>query len=106
AAPSFFPVEFSYAGEAKAEDGSADVIEVKGPNGFTARLFLDQKTHQPLMLSYRGVAPRMVVNRMTAPAGRRPEEIEKAAKESQTQVLASKPPEVEMQVRFSDYRNV
>jgi len=108
-----FPLEFSYAGEAKAEDGAADVLDVKGPNGFAAQLFLDQKTHQPLMLGYRGVAPRMVMNRTTTQGGRSPEEVEKAIKEAQAKAKeghaeapAQRPPEVEMQVRFSDYRNI
>jgi hypothetical protein len=108
--PSSFSVEFSYAGQAKAEDGTADVVEVKGPHGFAARLFLDQKTHLPLMLSYRGVAPRIITHQRTAGAGQGQQEIEKAAKEAQAkaeaEVAASRPPEVEVQVRFSDYRIV
>ncbi len=56
-------VQFTDGGQAEAPDGRADVIEAKGAAGdpFAARLFLDTTTHGPLMLSYRGVAPRMVV---------------------------------------------
>jgi hypothetical protein len=50
--PSSFPVEYSFAGEAESPDGKADVLDVKGPGGFAIRLFLDQKTHRPLMLTY------------------------------------------------------
>jgi hypothetical protein len=55
------PLEYTYGGEAEADDGKADVLDAKGPGGFAARLFFDKKTHRPLMLSYRGAAPRMVV---------------------------------------------
>jgi len=61
AAPSSVPVEFTSAGEAESPDGKADVIDLKGPNNFAARLFLDASSHRPLMLMYRGIAPRVVV---------------------------------------------
>jgi len=61
AAPPSFPVEFTSAGQAESPDGKADVLDVKGANGFAARLFLDAASHRPLMLTYRGVSPRMVV---------------------------------------------
>ncbi len=51
--PASLPVDFTYAGEAKAEGKTADVLDAKGPNRFTARLFIDQQTHQLLMLSYK-----------------------------------------------------
>lgn len=59
--PASMPLEFSFAGEAEADADKADVIDAKGPGSFAARLFLDRKTHRPLMLSYRGVAPRIVM---------------------------------------------
>jgi hypothetical protein len=59
--PSATPLDYTYGGEAEAEDGKADVVDAKGPGSFAARLFFDKKTHRPLMLSYRGAAPRMVV---------------------------------------------
>jgi len=59
--PSAVPLEYTYGGEAEAEDGKADVVDAKGPGSFAARLFFDKKTHRPLMLSYRGAAPRMIV---------------------------------------------
>jgi hypothetical protein len=63
-APASMPIEFTYAGEAEAPDGKADVIDVKGPGTFAARLFLDKEGHKPLMLTYRGVAPRIFVQRL------------------------------------------
>lgn len=58
-APPSFPVEFSYVGEAVAEDGQAEVLDLKGPQGFSLRLFLDKKTHRPLMVSYKGAARKI-----------------------------------------------
>lgn len=59
-----FPVEFVYAGQAEARDGKADILDVKGPDGFTARLFVDGKTHLPLMLTWMDKEPltMMVTN--------------------------------------------
>jgi hypothetical protein len=57
-----FPLEFTYGGEAEAPDGKAHVIDVKGPDGFVARLFVDMKTHLPLMLSWMDKEPmRMTI---------------------------------------------
>lgn len=65
-APSTMPLEFTYGGEAESSDGRADVIDVTGPGSFAAKLFLDQATHRPLMLAYRGVAPRMMMQTQRA----------------------------------------
>ena len=42
-------------GQAEAPQGKADVLEVKGPEGsnFTARLFINSQSHQPIMLSWQ-----------------------------------------------------
>ena len=101
--PSSFPVEFSYAGEAEAPEGKADVLDVKGPGGFAARLFLDQKTHRPLMLTFNGIKPRIVTERTPA-VHKSPEEMEKRAKEMEPEM--SKQPVVEFRIHFSDYREV
>jgi hypothetical protein len=52
-----FPVEFTYGGEAEAADGKAHVIDVKGAEDFTARLFVDTKSNLPLMLSWMALEP-------------------------------------------------
>jgi hypothetical protein len=52
-----FPLEFSAAGQAEAPDGKADVIDVKGENGFVAKLFADSRTHLPLMLTWMAREP-------------------------------------------------
>lgn len=52
-APSTFPVEWSSAGKADVNGNRADVLNVKGPHDFAARLYLDEQSHLPLMLSYQ-----------------------------------------------------
>jgi hypothetical protein len=101
--PASFPVEFSFAGEAESPDGKANVLDVKGPEGFAARLFLDQKTHLPLMLTYLGKKPR-VMTRTVEGAPRHPEEMQKRLKEMEAE--AASEPEVEFRIYFSDYREV
>ncbi|PYT02736.1 MAG: hypothetical protein DMF60_20505 [Acidobacteria bacterium] len=97
--PSSFPMEYSYAGDAEAPDGKADVVDAKGPAGFAARLFLDKKTHRPLMLSYRGLVGR--VSTMRASGDR--SDIDKLVKEAQANAVKQ---EAEIQLHFSDYRVV
>jgi hypothetical protein len=107
AAPPSFPVEFSYVGEAEAEDGRADVLDVKGADGFAARLFLDKQSHRPLMLGYRTRQPRIgVMTRRIEGATR--EDAEKAAHEAEkkSQAQQQEAKEVEVQVYFSEYRSV
>lgn len=57
---SSFAVTYGYAGQAESPDGKADVIEVKGPDDFAARLFVDAESHQPLLLTYMAPEPRMM----------------------------------------------
>src|SRR6185369_4197647 len=52
-----YPMTFAYAGQAEAPDGKADVIEVKGEGDFAAKLYVDAKTHLPLMLSWMAKEP-------------------------------------------------
>ena len=56
-----FAVTYGYAGQAESPDGKADVIEVKGPDDFRARLLLDADSHQPLMLTYLAPEPRVMM---------------------------------------------
>lgn len=111
-----FAVTYSYAGSAESPDGKADAIDVKGPDGFAARLFIDVETHLPLMLTYTAPEAR-VITRMAAPGARpggtktrtpadlTPEERERIEKERQA--LEAEPPKmVEYRLFFSDYRDV
>lgn len=61
ASPASLPLEFTSGGEAESDEGKADLVDAKGAGNFAARIFLDQKTHRPLMLMYRGVAPRVMI---------------------------------------------
>ena len=67
ASPASLPLEFSAGGEAESDEGKADVIDAKGAGNFAARLLLDQKSHRPLMLMYRGVAPRVMMQTVQGP---------------------------------------
>jgi hypothetical protein len=52
--------QYTYAGEAESPDGKAYVIDVKNADGFAARLFIDENTQLPLMVTYQGPQPRIV----------------------------------------------
>lgn len=49
---SAFPVTYAYVGQAEAPQGKADVIDVKGPANFAARLFIAADTGLPIMISW------------------------------------------------------
>ncbi len=108
-APAEQQIAWTYAGEAQADDGHADVLDCKGANGFNARLFLDQGTHRPLMLTYRSNEPvmRMMMRTGPPPAGGGGGSTKVETKDVQ---VANMPPpemkETETEVRFGDYRAV
>lgn len=101
--PPSVPIELTYVGEAEAPEGKAEVIDLVGPNNFSVRLFLDQKTSRPLMMTYQGRAPRFEVRTMTQTGGHR-EEMEKRAEEEASKAAAA--PQVEFQLSLDDYRPV
>jgi hypothetical protein len=47
-----FPISFTYAGQAETPNGLADVLDGKGPEGIALKLFLDEKTHRPMKVTY------------------------------------------------------
>jgi len=93
--PAAFPLEFSYGGEIKNDHGNVEAIDISGPEDFAARLFVDQATARPAMLSY-GELIRKNAGYVVSAAGdaqnteTKPEDIE----------------EIAVQLYFSDYRNV
>ena len=116
-----FAVTYTYVGPAESADGKAEAIDVKGPDGFAARLFVDASTHLPLMITYMAPEPRVITR--TAESGRGasgarpeggrvrsfadlpPEERERIEKERQA--LEAEPPKlIEYRLYFSDYREV
>ena len=111
---------YTYAGEAESPDGKAHVIDVKAA-GFDAKLFIDQATNLPLMITYRAPEPRTmtmrgpggpggsaVVAQHGAPAansraGQSPEQ----AAQAQIDAMLVEPPKMaDYQVYFSDWREV
>ncbi|MDQ3068797.1 MAG: hypothetical protein M3R55_03590 [Acidobacteriota bacterium] len=46
--------KYTYAGEAESPDGKAHIIDIKADGGFEAKLFVDQATSMPLMVTYQG----------------------------------------------------
>lgn len=52
--------QYTFAGEAESPDGKAYVIDVKNADSMSLRLFVDQQTHLPLMVTYKGAQPRMM----------------------------------------------
>ncbi len=109
--PPSFAVDYKYAGESDVEDAHADVIEVTGPDKFAVRLFFDKQTHLPLLLSYRGIKPRIMTafNRSTD-RNVKVEDAVKHAKEEADKKLAAepapKPEEVDFFIRLTDYKKV
>jgi hypothetical protein len=89
--PPLLPIEFTYAGRAKTQDGhTADVLDLAGPNSFSARLLINQQTRQVMTLIYKTRMP-----------GRRAD--------SQTDPLVqTEPEETEVEARWiaSDYRKI
>jgi hypothetical protein len=55
----------AWIGTAEAPDGKADVLEITPAAGPALRLFLDASTHMPLMVTWEGMAPQLMI------AGRR-----------------------------------
>lgn len=51
----------AWVGTAEAPDGRADVLEITPRAGPVTRLFLDQASHLPLMITWPGAAPQLVV---------------------------------------------
>jgi hypothetical protein len=95
AAPS---LEFSYAGEAEAQDGRADVLDVRNAAGFKARLFIDKKTRRPLMMTYRDVV--MQVKTMKSSAGGA--DVNKIIKDAKAKPVEQQ--ESDVQLYLADYR--
>lgn len=93
AAPGSLPLQFTYAGEAEAPDGKADVVDAQGDR-FTAKLFFDKNTHMPLMIGYRTAQMTRV---MSMQHGAPPPDVERKEVERK---------EVDVQLHMSDYHKV
>jgi hypothetical protein len=117
--------QYVYAGEAESVEGKAFVIDVKNADALDVRLFIDQQTNLPLMITYKGPQPRVVTSNMSvggAPpasgghvvtqSSQRPmteEERKKAQADMEKQVQdlqRQAPVMVDYAVYFEDWRDV
>jgi hypothetical protein len=106
-APPSMPLAYAYGGEAESDEGKADVIDATGPGTFAARLFLDQKTHRPLMLQYRGVAPQVRIQTQQVQGPPDPARVRQAEEASRGAAVAPPPPQVvDITLYFDDFKAV
>jgi len=96
----------TYAGEAEAPEGKASLIDVAGPDGFAARLFVDAKTNRPLMLTYKGALPRMQMMRAMGPAEADRMRGDASTPHAAPGVAAAPGGETEIKLFVSDFRSV
>jgi len=107
APPPSMPLEYTYGGEAQADEGAADVVDAKGPGSFAMRIFLDRKSHRPLMLQYRGVAPQMRIQTQTMQGPPDPERMRRAEQAAHDAAAAQPPPQlVDITFFVDDYKTV
>lgn len=70
AAPESAQIQYTYLAEAPGPEGSKlDVIEGKGAENFTVRLYIDQQSHQLIGMSYKGKSMAQAFNRRGGPGG-------------------------------------
>lgn len=67
-----YPLAFSLAGQAEAPQGTADIVDVNGPDGFALRLFINSQTHLPIMVSWTTPNTNVV---LTDPGNPKPENL-------------------------------
>lgn len=120
-----YPLTFGYAAEARAPQGTADVLDVRGEDGFAARFFLQRDTHMPIMVSWTlpptnvivtvpgqpspaSIAPGAVVVTGPAapPASAAQEQRDAYAKEVLALRQKAQATPVEHRLYFADYRDV
>lgn len=53
----------TWIGTAESPEGKADVLEITPAEGVPTRLFLDAASHLPLMLTWQGAAPQLLLRR-------------------------------------------
>lgn len=110
-------VQYTYAGEAESPDGKALMVDAKNSDGFAARLFIDEKTHLPLMVTYQGPQPRTVSVGAQRPAGdgsqsqprqmsaEEQKKVEADANKQIEQMQKQAPVMVEYAIFFDDWRD-
>ncbi len=101
--PALSQLSYTWIARAEAPNGAADVLEVAGPDNFTARLFIDEATRMPLMLSFMQRGQRAFVQ---PPAELTTQEARREWFEQQRARIEAEgpPPMVEARVFFADYQ--
>ena len=120
-----YPLTFGYAAQAQAPQGTADVLDVRGADGFALRFLVQSDTHMPVMVSWTlpptsvvvavtgqpppaTVAPGAVV--VTAPAppptSAPQEQKDQYAKDVLALRQKAQATPVEHRIYFADYRDV
>jgi hypothetical protein len=101
---------YTYAGEAESVEGKAYVVDVKNADGFAARLFIDEQTNLPLMVTYQAPQPRVMRQTMSAPGGHGTVTTTAAPTadvQKQLQDLQNQPPAMaDYTLYFDDWRSV
>jgi hypothetical protein len=92
-----FPLTFAYVAQAEAPQGKADVLDVKGPANFAARLFVHSETHLPIMLTWQAPTTPMRPGGPPGAGGSAPGAAPPGGKP---------PAPVEQRMYFADYREV
>lgn len=98
-----FPVEFKYVGQAESADGKADILEVQGADGFTAKLFVDGTTHLPLMLSWMDKEPLRITMAPGGAAAGDPARMQQELAERMKEAEANRRT-VEFRMFYGDYK--
>ncbi len=103
-APDSINAEFTYAAATKVDGKPVDVIDVKSQNNFLARLYIEQQTHQLLLMSHKTRAMNVGFGMLgTEPSlsqgNRQPPTAEEMEK------MRANTPEVEVRWILSDYRS-
>jgi len=94
---------YTYLGEAESVEGKAYVLEAQSADGLAARLFIDEQTHLPLMVTYKGAQPR-VVNQSMSAGGHVVTQSGDAAKQA-IETARQPAPLVDFTVYFEDWRD-
>jgi hypothetical protein len=120
-----YPLTFGYAAQAQAPQGTADVLDVRGADGFALRFLIQSDTHLPVMVSWTlpptsvvvavagqpaptTVAPGAVVVTAPAPppASAAQEQKDQYAKDVLALRQKAQATPVEHRIYFADYRDV
>lgn len=120
-----YPLTFGYAAQAQAPQGTADVLDVRGADGFALRFLIQSETHLPILVSWMlpptsvivivpgqpapaTVAPGAVIVSAPAPppAGATQDEKDRYARDVLALRQKAQATPVEHRIYFADYRDV